>query len=324
MAVTVLALLAGACAATGPTTAAPGTTGDTAPPGPPRIVVSTSILGDVVRGAVGNEASVETIAPPAVDPRTYVPTPAQREAVVRADLVVVNGLGADPDLADALRDARAAGHTVIELAPRLAPRPVAPAPPDAPLDPRVWLDPDRMTQAARLVARDVEARPGVDRARLRAATDAYAETLARADEAIQAALLPLPDEARHLATTRPVLGYLAERYSLTVVGTLVPDATASPTGTTPGPPRAAAVDPAAVPALATAMASARAHVVVTDSAAADAVPAATVDELVAAVGPAAVVVDVPIEALGPPGTETATLIGLLTTLATRLGAALAR
>jgi zinc/manganese transport system substrate-binding protein len=137
VAVTVLALLAGACAANGPTTAAPGSTADTAPPGPPRIVVSTSILGDVVRGAVGNEATVETIAPPAVDPRTYVPTPAQREALARADLVVVNGLGAGPDLAGALRGGCGTPSSSSPLGSR---HDRWRGPCRTPLD-RVWLDP---------------------------------------------------------------------------------------------------------------------------------------------------------------------------------------
>src|SRR4051812_5813623 len=214
-----------------------------APPSRPKVVVTTPVLGDVVRNALGDQADVEVLVPPAVDPRTYPVPAAQQARVPDASVVVVNGLGGDPELGPTLLAVRARGHEVIDAASRLNPLPletfgagpsrgdgseVAPtattSPPAAgsplgttapsgaaPLDPNVWLDADRMTHLARIVGDAVAPLPGVDRAEITRRGDAYAAQLAEADEAIQAALLPLPETARALATDRNQLGYFADR-----------------------------------------------------------------------------------------------------------------
>lgn len=279
---------------------APDATPATTPPRP-TVVVTTAVLGDLVRNAVGDAADVRTLTPAGADPSATVVLTEGREAVAAADIVVANGLGADPDVGPALDEARARGHVVLEVAPTLAPVPET-GPEPTRLDPRVWLDPDRATQIARQVSTAVARRPGVDAAQLRATTEAYARRLAQADEQIQAALLPLPDQARSLATTEPMLGYVAARYGLTVVGSL----------------RTADGRPVDLPdALAASMRAAGATVVVTGP-----VQPPELDPLTAALGPGAEVVPVTVDTLGPPGGPTATLIDLLTTLARTLAAAL--
>ena len=99
-----------------------------------------------------------------------------------------------------------------------------------------------------------------------------------------------------------MLGYVAARYGLTVVGSL----------------RTADGRPVDLPdALAASMRAAGATVVVTGP-----VQPPELDPLTAALGPGAEVVPVTVDTLGPPGSPTATLIDLLTTLARTLAAAL--
>ncbi len=303
----------------------------------PKVVVTTPVLGDVVRNALGDQAEVEVIVPPAVDPRTYVVSAEQRQRMPDASVVVVNGLGVDPELGTTLLAVRARGHEVIEAASRLNPLPLpspggehptsagpaapgttattSPAAAGAPLgtaapsggsalDPHVWLDPDRMTQLARIVGDAVGPLPGVDRGAIQRRTDSYAAELAKADEAIQKALLPLPETKRALVTGRNQLGYFAERYGVDVVATLREES---------GP--LTAEDQAIVAAQ---MITADAHVILTAKGSDTLVVAG-----VARDAGSAREVTLDVSTLGPPGSLTDTLVKLLMVLGQQLGQSLA-
>jgi ABC-type Zn uptake system ZnuABC Zn-binding protein ZnuA len=58
-----------------------------------QVVVSTTILGDVV-GQVGGEAiNVQVLLPSGADPHTFEPAPRDMASISSADLVVINGAG---------------------------------------------------------------------------------------------------------------------------------------------------------------------------------------------------------------------------------------
>ena len=84
------------------------TTGDR-----PHIVVTTNILGDVVRNLVGDDADVDVVMPPGSNPHDFAPS-AQQVAILRdADVVVVNGLGFEAGLVDTIDAAADDGVPVI-------------------------------------------------------------------------------------------------------------------------------------------------------------------------------------------------------------------
>lgn len=330
----VLALMAvlGALAACTATPAA-----DQVAAGPkPKVIVTTPVLGDVVRNALGDQAEVEVLVPPGVDTRTHVVSDEQRARIPDASVVVVNGLGVDPELGTTLLAVRARGHEVIEAASRLNPLPLpvydfespeaapegsAPttattSPPAAGsplgttapsgaalLDSHVWLDPDRMTQLAHIVGDAVGPLPGVDRAEISRRIDAYAVELAKADEAIQAALLPLPEDRRALVTDRNQLGYFAERYGLDVVSSLPRDWTS--------------LSPAQRAVVVTKINDASARVILTSMD-----PPAPVVTEIAGKTRAPRIVTLDVSTLGPPGSGTDTVVKLLTVLGNDLGQAL--
>ena len=78
------------------------------------IVVTTSVLGSVVRDLVGDRASVTVLMGNGVDPHDWAPSAQDLEAVYAADLVVANGLGLEEGLQDALGQAEAEGIRVFE------------------------------------------------------------------------------------------------------------------------------------------------------------------------------------------------------------------
>ncbi|MCD9622885.1 metal ABC transporter substrate-binding protein [Rhabdothermincola salaria] len=86
------------------------------------VVATTTMLGDVT-GAIVECAGgqVTTLMSPGVDPHDFAASSAQVAELVRADLVVANGLGLEGALQNAMEGAEADGATVFEVAPLVDP-----------------------------------------------------------------------------------------------------------------------------------------------------------------------------------------------------------
>ncbi len=208
----------------------------------PRIVTSTSVLGDIVSEIVGDEAVVEVVMGPGVDPHDFEVSARQAEDVATADLVVAFGLGLEESLLDVIESQAAES---LLLAPELDPIPfTGPDPHDhaddedhgdddhgdeeqaddddhdsdgEALDPHVWLDPVRMATAVELIAdRIATLDPSID---IQSQADAYIDQLEQLQREISETLDPLDD--RKLVTSHDALGYFAQRYDFEVVGVIV-------------------------------------------------------------------------------------------------------
>jgi zinc/manganese transport system substrate-binding protein len=202
--------------------------------GSPRIVVTTTILGDLVSQVVGDDADVEVLMPPGADPHDYEPSAAQAAAVREADLVVANGLGLEARLLDTLEAAEADGVRVLQVAPQLDPVPFEDGGgaddhdhgddehDHEGDDPHVWLDPDRMAEAAGLVAGEIADATGLDRAALDERAATYAAAARRAAEEADGILATVPADQRVLVTNHDALGYFARRFDLQLVGVAIP------------------------------------------------------------------------------------------------------
>jgi zinc/manganese transport system substrate-binding protein len=73
-----------------------------------------------------------------------------------------------------------------------------------------------------LAAELAEVAPQVDAAEWGARADAYVEQLRAVDAELTEAFAEVPDERRVIVTNHDALGYLAHRYDLDVVGTVIP------------------------------------------------------------------------------------------------------
>jgi len=168
------------------------------------VAVSTPLVGALVRSVAGDQVDLALLGDAGVDPD-------------RADLVV----RIDDD---ATADEGASTPTdALLLAPQLNPVPLGGSELDpaaegtTATDPHVWLDPDRWTQAARLVADRLGELPGIDTAALAANVAAFDEAASRADETLQASFASVPDDQRVLVSDLPALTYLADRYGFELV-----------------------------------------------------------------------------------------------------------
>ncbi len=73
------------------------------------VLVTTSILGDVVSNLLGDAATVETLMPMGADPHEFQASAQQVEAMVSADVLVTNGAGFEEGLEQNIEAAEGVG-----------------------------------------------------------------------------------------------------------------------------------------------------------------------------------------------------------------------
>lgn len=296
--VSVALLLAGAATACGSDGTGGG--GD-AGAGGARVVVTTNILGDVVRTIVGDGATVDVIMPPGSNPHDFAPSAKQAAAMRQADVLVVNGRRFEEGLVDTIEAAEADG-TVVVTATDAVPGDGARA-----TDPHVFTDPVLMQAVVEhletTLADDV---PGLDTAAFHQRVDDYRAALADLDAEVTDTLAAVPADRRVLVTNHQVLGFFADRYGFDVLGVVIPG------GTTLAEPSAAdLVD------LADRIAAAGVPAIFAETSA----PARLADAL-AKEGADVEVVELYTESLGEPGSEAGTYLDMVRTNAERIAAAL--
>jgi zinc/manganese transport system substrate-binding protein len=280
--------------------------------GKPRVIVTTTILGDLVSRVAGDSVAVEVLMPPGADPHEFEASVAQAARIRSASLVVANGLGLEERLEGTLDAAKADGVTVYEVGPELDPLPMEEESEEHPeaeaeghdhgeFDPHVWLDPDRMAMAAGLVATQLANATGLDAAPFQERAARYAADAIAAGQEADAILASVPADQRLLVTNHDALGYFARRFNLTVLGTVIPG------GSTLAEPSAADIS-----AIADALAATDVNAVFSENT----VSPRLVEAVAAEVGRNIIVVELFTDSLGDPGSGADTYAGLITTDAT--------
>ena len=124
---------------------------------PVRIVVSFSILEDIVRRIGGGEVAVTSLIGPDSDPHVFEPNPDQARLLAKAQLFVVNGLGFEGWLTRLTRSAQFGG-VVVTATDGIAPiTTTEPGETSSVPDPHAWQDPRNVIIYADNIARALAA-----------------------------------------------------------------------------------------------------------------------------------------------------------------------
>lgn len=303
---------------------------------PTRAVVTTTILGDVVRDVAAADATVEVLMGAGQDPHAFSPSAQQAASLRAADLVVANGLSLEESMLDLLEAAEDDGVEVLWVAEELDPvrfeddhhgheghadggHGVDEHAEDehaedehghdhGELDPHVWFDPVRMADGTRLIAQRLAAVDEVlEDAAWTARGDAVADDILATHDRVAQALASVPVPCRRLVTNHDAFRYLAARYGFEVVGTVIPGTSTQ-------------ADP-----------SAEAFAALAQTLRSNEVPAIfgettqstrLAESLAEEVGRDIEVVELFTGSLGEPGSGADTYVGMLTTNAERIEAAL--
>jgi len=206
--------------------------------GPVQVVATTTVLGDVTQRIVScGDGTVTVLMPIGSDPHEFTPSSDQVATMVRANLVVANGLGLEEGLAQALESAEADGAQVLTIADKVDPIEFGGHGHDhgseakdenshedehahGSEDPHFWQDMNRMADGAEIIGDGLTTMTG-DEAYATCGTEVATEIRA-AEAKVRALLEAVPADKRILVTDHDALGYLADAYGYEVVGTVIP------------------------------------------------------------------------------------------------------
>jgi ABC-type Zn uptake system ZnuABC Zn-binding protein ZnuA len=187
----------------------------------PVVLTSTTFLADITRNVAGERVTVESLLSPGADPHEYQAVPSDVQKIAKSNVVIVNGLHYDQFMQLLLENA---GGTslVVTASNGLEPRQMKEETGEIVTDPHMWMSPIRVIKYVENI-RDglIKADPvGADVYKVHA--DAYISQLKDLDTWIKQQVSQIPNERRLLVTNHDSLGYFAEQYGFTVIGTIVP------------------------------------------------------------------------------------------------------
>jgi manganese/zinc/iron transport system substrate-binding protein len=186
---------------------------------PYSIVVTTAMIGDIVRHIAGDRAAVHVLMGPGVDPHLYRPTRDDIEAMLKADLVFYNGLNLEGKMGDAFVKAARGGRKVfavtemIDESYLLSPESFA-----GHDDPHVWMDPGGWRRATDVVVRALVEFDSANASEFESRGKMYGEQLERLDEYARQCISSIPESQRVLVTAHDAFNYFARAYGIEVRG----------------------------------------------------------------------------------------------------------
>jgi ABC-type Zn uptake system ZnuABC Zn-binding protein ZnuA len=210
VAVCLAALVVAGCSASGG-----GAGGDRAGAGGGLRVVATSTqVADLAANVGGDRVRVTSLLKRGIDAHDYEPSPADLDAVARADVVLRNGVGLEDWLDDTIESSGFTGP-VVDTSQGVALRQGEGGP-----DPHIWQNPRNAQRMAANVERALAQAAPDAATRFRANLAAYDRELRDLDAEAARQIDSLAN--KKLVTNHDAFGYYVDRYGLELVGSVIP------------------------------------------------------------------------------------------------------
>lgn len=177
------------------------------------IVASFSVLADLTREVGASHVSVESLVGPNGDVHVYEPTPRDLRAVMRARVLVRNGLGLEGWM-DRLTGASGFKGTVVVAAEKVVPRTMKAEGGAVTIDPHAWQDPQNGVLYVAAIAAGLALADPANAETYRNAASRYADQVRALDKWIAGQFAPIPPERRRIITTHDAFGYYGARYGI--------------------------------------------------------------------------------------------------------------
>ena len=184
----------------------------------PVVLASTTFLADITRNVAGDRLNVESLLPVGADPHSYQPTPQDVAKIEQSKLLIINGVEHEHFL-EALLENAGGERQIIEASAGLKLRTEAEN--EESLDPHLWLDPNNVIVYVENIREGLTHFDPDGATIYQSNADAYIGQLEALDMWINEQVAQIPSERRLLVTNHEALGYFAERYGFTVVGTVI-------------------------------------------------------------------------------------------------------
>lgn len=184
----------------------------------PRVVATTTMIGDLARQIGGDRIDLTVIMPPGVDPHTYKPSTDDLGRLSRADLILYNGLHLEGKMVDLFEDklrdrAVAVSHGLPES--RLLPWKQGNA---GAHDPHIWFDASLWSGAAETVTDALVKLDPTHADEFRLRGNQVRDKLAAIHGWARSHLATIPKDKRVLVTSHDAYNYFGRAYDVEVRG----------------------------------------------------------------------------------------------------------
>jgi zinc/manganese transport system substrate-binding protein len=203
----------------------------TAQPKPIPVSVSFSILEDFAAQVGGNRITVTSLVPRDGDAHDFQPSAQDAKKLAQASVIFVNGLGFESWFEKLASNAGGKAR-VVTLSDGLKPRKLEEAhageaehageEEHGEFDPHLWWNPMNAVAYVKRIGATLTNLDSSGKGLYDANVSRYARELADIDAWAKSQIARIPVRNRKIVTNHDALGYFADRYGLTVVGTVIP------------------------------------------------------------------------------------------------------
>lgn len=197
--------------------------------GAPKVVAVETFLADIAQNVAGERLQVSALIPIGLDPHEFEPTPQDVVKISQSQVLIVNGAGFEGWLNRVLDNA-GGQRTVIEATHGLTmrtPQPGEVQDAHGEGDPHFWLDPNNVIQYVENIRDGLAQADPQGKAVYEQNAAAYITQLKDLDAWIRDQVAQIPAGRRLLVTNHESLGYFADRYGFTIVGSIIPSVSSS-------------------------------------------------------------------------------------------------
>jgi ABC-type Zn uptake system ZnuABC Zn-binding protein ZnuA len=189
-------------------------------------VAAESFLADIARNIAGDRIAFTSLIPAGMDPHAFEPVPSDIVKVSQSRILIENGAGLESWLQPILDNANGQ-RLIVDASAGLTGRPPSPGETSQEksatgIDPHFWLDPRLVINYVKNIRDGLIQVDPAGASSYNSRADAYIAQLEDLDRWIQSRVAEIPPEKRRLVTNHETLGYFADRYGFTVIGSIIP------------------------------------------------------------------------------------------------------
>lgn len=185
-----------------------------------KIVCTTGMIEDMVLSIVGENADVEALMGPGVDPHLFKASHGDVQKLQEADVIFYNGLHLEAKLADILEKmSKRPDKTVLAVAEQLPHDRLILADDETEIhDPHVWFDVELWSETADPIATILSEKMPSKASEFKANAEKRKESLSALHESVKSQLATIPETNRMLITAHDAFEYYGRAYSIEVKG----------------------------------------------------------------------------------------------------------
>lgn len=183
------------------------------------IVATTTMITDLVEVIGGNKVEVHGLMGPGLDPHGYQTSPSDVDSLMRADIVVYNGMHLEGQMGEVFGELERIDKEVFILEDViLESETLDSEDEELPMDPHIWFSVPLWVRASDYIADSLSAYDPENSEYYQANNQAYQEKLSELDTYIRERITEVPESSRFLVTAHDAFGYFGDEYGFEVIG----------------------------------------------------------------------------------------------------------